>query len=340
MTRYAFSVGALTLIAGLAIPDRAAAQNFCSRTAEFLNDACRNEIDARFFVARAVCVNVSDRGERSLCDRQARAARTRGRRTCRLQWTLRRDVCDLLGQDRFDPVFDPASFETDFSNLPNPNEFFPLAIGNASRFEDEEGRVRIVEVLGETRLVDGVTCVVVNEQLFQEGDLVEDTLGSFAQARDGAVWRCGEEVRGFASFDGDDPQRPELVRIDGSFRAGFDGARPGIVLRSSPVEGDTFFEAFALGSAERVVEILSTDFSSGSDDDFDRFVPSRLASLLCDAGDCVVTRNFSLLDPGLETLRFFAPDIGLFLEVNPETRESMQLTDCNFDPRCDDLPRP
>jgi hypothetical protein len=39
-------------------------------------------------------------------------------------------------------------------------------------------------------------------------------------------------------------------------------------------------------------------------------------------------------------LRFFAPGIGMFLEVNPESEEFLQLADCNFDPRCSDLPRP
>jgi hypothetical protein len=338
MTRKAFWLGAVTFIATAALSGEAAAQNFCLQTAEFLNGACRNEVEGAFLVSRATCVNISDRSERSLCDREGRAARTRGRRICQLQRELRRDTCDLVGQDRFDPIFDPASFETNFST--SGNDFFPLAIGNRSRFEDEEGRIRTVEVLGDTRLVEGVTCVVVDERLFLDGNLFEENVGSFAQATNGAVFRCGRELRGFASFDGDVPGTPELVRMDGSFRAGRDRAKPGIVFPSVASEGDAFFESFAPGNAEDVVEVLSTNFSFGDDGNLDRFVPRRLADLLCEAGDCVVTRNFSLLAPRIETLRFFARGIGMFLEVNPESRQILQLTACNFDPRCSSLPNP
>jgi hypothetical protein len=195
-------------------------------------------------------------------------------------------------------------------------------------------------VLGQTRLVEGVTCVVVDERLFLDGFLFEENLGSFAQATNGAVFRCGRQVRGFASFEGDVPGTPELVRTEGSFRAGRNRAKPGIVFPSVAAEGDVFFESFAPGTAEDVVEVLSTSFSFGDAGNLDRFVPRRLADLLCAAGDCVVTRHFSLLAPRIETLRFFARGVGMFLEVNPESGETLQLTDCNFDPRCSSLPRP
>jgi hypothetical protein len=338
MTRKAFRLGAVTFIAA-ALSGEAVAQNFCFQTAEFLNGACRDEVESAFLVSRATCVNISDRGERSLCEREGRTARTRGRRICQLQRQLRRDTCDLVGQDRFDPIFDPADFETNFST--SRNDFFPLAIGNRSRFEDEEDRVRTVEVLGETRLVGGVTCVVVDERLFLDGVLFEENLGSFAQATNGAVFRCGRQVRGFASFEGDVPGTPELVRTEGSFRAGRNRAKT------------RYRFSVGCGRRRRVLrvlrprhrrgrrlEVLSTSFSFGDAGNLDRFVPRRLADLLCAAGDCVVTRRFSLLAPRIETLRFFARGVGMFLEVNPESGETLQLTDCNFDPRCSSLPRP
>jgi hypothetical protein len=338
MKRHAFSAGALTLIAAMAFSRGAAAQNFCFQTAEFLEDACRRQAEAEFFVSRAICTNLTDSRERSACLRQGRTTRSRSRRLCREQNALRRDICDLVGQDRFDPVLDPGQFETDFTSLQSRNAFFPLDIGNRSRFEGED-ELRTVEVLDETRLIDGLTCVGVNARTFRNGDLVEETINAFAQARDRTVVHCGEELRSFESFEGDDPRRPELVGVEGSFRAGRNGDRPGITFRGAPIEGDTFFESFSLGNAEDVVEILSTDFGINDDDNLDRFVPRRLGELLC-AADCVVTRSFSLLEPGEETFRFFAEGIGLFLEVDPETRETLQLTECNFDPRCDDLPRP
>ena len=73
--------------------------------------------------------------------------------------------------------------------------------------------------------------------------------------------------------------------------------------------------------------------------ELDELVPRRLAKLLC-AGDCVVTKNFSLLDPGVFERKYYAPGIGVFLEVEPDSGEVVQLVTCNVDPRRASLPRP
>jgi hypothetical protein len=57
-------------------------------------------------------------------------------------------------------------------------------------------------------------------------------------------------------------------------------------------------------------------------------------------GDCVVTRNFSLLEPGVIERKYYARGIGVFLEVKPGSGEVVQLTGCNFDDRCASLPAP
>jgi hypothetical protein len=54
----------------------------------------------------------------------------------------------------------------------------------------------------------------------------------------------------------------------------------------------------------------------------------------------VVTKNFSLLEPGVFARKYYARGIGFFLEVNPSTGEILQLVNCNFDPRCANLPSP
>ena len=98
-------------------------------------------------------------------------------------------------------------------------------------------------------------------------------------------------------------------------------------------------EEFSLSNAEDVTEVLSTTYAFGSDPKLDRFVPQQLAERFC-SGDCVVTKNFSLLEPGVFARKYYARGIGVFLEVNPDIEEVVQLVDCNFDPRCEDLPKP
>jgi hypothetical protein len=52
----------------------------------------------------------------------------------------------------------------------------------------------------------------------------------------------------------------------------------------------------------------------------------------------VVSKNYSLLEPGTFAWKFYAPGIGFFLEVKPDSGEILQLTSCNFDPKCGLLP--
>jgi hypothetical protein len=52
----------------------------------------------------------------------------------------------------------------------------------------------------------------------------------------------------------------------------------------------------------------------------------------------VVTREFTPIEPGVEALKYYAPGIGVFLEV--EDGAITQLVGCNVDPVCDELPDP
>jgi len=71
--------------------------------------------------------------------------------------------------------------------------------------------------------------------------------------------------------------------------------------------------------------------------DLDQSVPQQLAQRFC-AGDCAVTKNFSLVDPGDLSRKYYALGIGVFLEV--ESEGSVSQLDCNFDARCVGLPQP
>lgn len=312
---------------------------FCSQTANLLFHACRTEAQDDFFKAQAICLNVSDKAEREECFADAAADRSEGRQLCGEQRTGRLDTCKSLGENRYDPDFDPALFDNDFANLTNPNRYFPLGIGN--RWEYREGTESIaIEVLNETKLIDGVTCIVVQDRVTEDGDLIEDTDDWFAQAKNGDVHYCGEETKEFESFDGDDPKLPELVSIDGSFKAGRDGDKPGILFLGSPTPGEVYRQESSLGNAEDVAEVLSTTYAFGSNPELDQFVPQPLAALLC-SGDCVVTKEFSATSgPGSFERKYYARGIGLFLEVKPDSGKAVQLVGCNVDPRCATLPTP
>jgi hypothetical protein len=315
----------------------AAGAKHCSATAAALFAACGFEALDDAATARAKCINVEDTAERKECLAEAKTAFKESKGSCRETRRWRLDACKVLGQGRYDPDFDPALFD-DPKNPTSPNPYFPLEVGNLWEYRGA-GEVNTVEVLDRTKLIDGVTCLVVSDQVFKDGDLVEDTDDWFAAAKDGNVWYCGEEVKDFESFDGDDPRLPELVSIDGSFKAGRDRDKPGIIFQATPTVGQSYLEEFSLGNAEDVTDVLSTTFPLGADPELVDPAPAALVQLLC-ANDCVVTRNYSLLEPGIFAWKYYARDIGFFLEVQPESGEVIQLTSCNHDPRCASLPQP
>lgn len=311
----------------------------CSRTAELMVQACRFEALDDLRVGQAQCLNLADAAQRQDCDMEARDAHREARASCAEQRDWRLQACALLGEDRYDPPFTPERFDDDFAQLSNPNPYFPLVPGHRWQYAGGPERTE-VEVLADTKLVEGVRCIVVRDLVYEEGDLLEATDDWFAAGRDGSSWYCGEEAKDYERFDGDQPPAPELVSIDGSFKHGRDGAKAGIIMPAMPRPGMAYREEFSLGNAEDIGEIVVADYAWGRYPPLDALVPRALAERMCGQGDCVVTRNLSLLEPGAVELKYHARGIGLFLETRPAEGELLQLVGCNFDDRCAGLPTP
>ena len=122
-------------------------------------------------------------------------------------------------------------------------------------------------------------CIVVRDEVSEDGFLIEGTNDWFAQAKDGTVWYCGEETAELETFKGDRPKRPEVVNIDGSFKAGRDGDKPGIIFLANPMPGQTYIEESSLGNAEDATQILSIDYSYGKNPKLDQLVPPQARAI-------------------------------------------------------------
>jgi hypothetical protein len=314
-------------------------RGYCTATARLLFSACGAEARDDLLVAKAKCINIADARDRTRCLADAREARKEAGQTCRAQLEWRRAACTVLGEARYDPPFTPDRFDANFRQLSNPNPYFPLGIGHRWVYLGE-GERNVVEVADETKHIAGVTCVVLRDLVYQNGELKEATDDWYAAGRDGSTWYCGEEVKDYASFDGDRPRRPELVSRDGSFKHGVNGDKAGIIMPARPRAGQVYLEEFSLGNAEDVSEILSVTYAHGAGGALDQLVPRDLALRLCGNRDCVVTKNYSLLEPGVYALKYYARGIGFFLETKPLEGKRLQLTECNFDARCVALPTP
>jgi hypothetical protein len=314
-------------------------KRYCSETAEVQFSGCKFEIQDDAHKAKAICINITDSQERKQCFIEASTALKESNKLCEAQRKARKQLCNAIGEARYDPDLNPANFDQDFTHLTHPNPYRPLGIGNHWKYEGG-GETVFIDVLNKTKLIDGLTCLVVRDTVVLNGELHEDTLDWFAQAKNGDVFYCGEEVKDYESFDGDNPREPELIEIAGSFKQGRNGDKAGITFKGKSVVGDIYRQEFSVGNAEDVVQVLSTSYSFGSNAELDKFVPPALAKALCANKDCIVTGEFTPINPSPEGFarKYYAPGIGVFLEVVPSTGGIVQLVECNMDSKCTTLP--
>ena len=219
--------------------------------------ACGYEAKDDYSIAVGNCINVSDRQERKECYIEAEEQFKEANEECRDVREARLEICELVGEERYDPDFDPENFQrspkiltaTLTSHSTSATSGYMKAAAKRSR----------LKYWTATKLIEGVTCRVVNDRVVDEdGKVIEDTDDWYAQHKDtGDVWYCGEIARNYELFEGDDPEEPELVDIDGSWKTGRDGAKPGILIEADPQPGHAYRQELLLGDAEDVAEVLS-----------------------------------------------------------------------------------
>jgi hypothetical protein len=161
------------------------------------------------------------------------------------------------------------------------NPFFPLRPGTTLRYAGTEGGERTtdtVTVTRKTKVILGVRAVVVIDVVTVGGKPSERTNDWYAQDRRGNVWYVGED-----SFD---RKNGKWVRNDGSWQAGVDGARAGIIMKARPRIGDTYRQEYYKGHAEDVGRVLRV--SRGT----------------------IETRDWSPLEPGVVEHKWYRRGVG------------------------------
>ena len=248
----------------------------------------------------------ADREDRREGEEEARETLIEDRDLAREQYRARRDLCEALNECYYDPDIDPENFLSAAETIADPNPYWPFIPGKLYRYEGEtEDGVEIIEVslTGDTREILGVECSVIRDTVWVDGEVVEDTWDWFAQDTDGNVWYFGE-----LSFEYEDG---EISALEGSWEAGEDGAKPGIVMKAMPEVGCIYRQEFLLGDAEDAAEVESLDES----------VTVAYGSF----DGCLMTGEFTPLDPEVYEHKFYAAGVGLILEVDEESGESVEL---------------
>ena len=293
------ALGAIALTLGATTAVRQ--DDSCQLTSQAVLRSCRLGAQSDLWLALGKCNNVLDPAERTACKQKASDDLTDALRTCNEQNSARQAVCQGLGEEPYDPVIEPADFVDEIDN-----PYFPLKPGTTFFYEGQtaEGLQRDeFFVTRNTRVILGVTCVEVRDRVTVNGEVIEDTLDWFAQDRDGNVWYFGENAKQLA--DG------LIVGVEGSWTGGVDGAKPGIIMKARPIIGDFYRQEFSLDTAEDVARVLRLN-----------------ESVTVPAGSfhhCLKTEDTSPLEPGVVDNKFYAPEVGFVLSIDPSSGEKLKL---------------
>jgi len=291
----------------------------CRSTAKTLYKACYYDVGDDYQTVRANCTNLADRDERNECYQDARSELRPAHSECRDQYSARRDACEILAEDVYDPdpLLDPANQFINPDDVPGlyyPNPYVSIQAGHTFVLSSED-EIVVVTVTDDIREIQGVSCRVVVDVVVEEEEdggtyeyePIEVTDDWFAQDTIGNVYYCGEIARNYE--DG------VLRDLDGSFEAGLDYAKSGELIRIAPAPGDVHRQEFALGEAEDIIqyEALSTAPSQAEGGDNESFP--------CAPDLCLKTFEFAPLEPSATEFKYYLPDTGFVLAVGLEDGE-------------------
>jgi len=206
---------------------------------------------------------------------------------------------DCIVDTSYDPAIDPAAF---VAAVDNP--YSPLTPGAELVYVDGADTIRVA-VLADVKVILGVTCTVVHDRVFEGGELAEDTYDWFAQDTLGNVWYFGEDTKEMSGG--------VVVSTEGSWEAGVDGAKPGIIIPANPVVGQEYRQEYYACIAEDMGEIL--DLDSSATVPYGTFV------------GCLKTRDFTPLEPEVDENKYYAPGVGLVLTVDVGSGAREELVD-------------
>ena len=291
----------ISFAAGLfaaALAGSAAFAGACDTTTERASQACLQKADADHRLTLGKCANSSGASEREACITKADRKRVAAQNLCEDQEQARRKVCQALGQAPYDPNIHPANFVKEITN-----PYFPLQPGTTFTYRSEDDAIVIVQVTNRTKKIIGVDCVVVRDTKFVDGEVEEDTLDYFAQDKEGNVWYFGESTAEYVSG--------QPVSTAGSWIAGKDGAKPGIIMPASPTIGKTYRQEFLLGEAEDIARIE------------ERGVRVKVPYGTFD--NALKTFDFTPLEPEVKENKYYVRGVGLVLTIDRVTGEREEL---------------
>ena len=172
------------------------------------------------------------------------------------------------------------------------NEFFPLERETTFVYEGTKDGAPTrdeVHVTDKTIRILNVDATVVRDRAFEDNVLVEDTLDYYAQDASGNVWYFGEDTKELDA-------KGRVISTEGTWRAGVNGAAPGLIMEAHPQRGDRYYQEMAVNVAEDQANVRSLNGST--------CVPFSCFD------DLLRTRETSRFEPGVVEQKYYARHVG------------------------------
>lgn len=315
------AVLAAAMLALAAAAAGAAPPGACSTHASLLQNACFADREDDFLVHSADCAYVVGEDEEKECRADARAEKAEKRDECKEVYAARLELCELLGEERFDVDLS----EADLVDEPDGNRYWPLNPGHTHVIVGG-GEVTVVTVTDEpVRDVGGIPCRVVRDLVFEEVEeggsfeyealeATQDWYGELASDSEiglsGDTLYCGENT--YEIEDG------LIDNTDGSFANDNDRVRAGFLVRADP-------EVFpGLGNGDR------QEMASDEAEDYVRYESITATPTEEQGGDaenfpcedsCLQTFEVNPRDPGEGEFKYYLPDVGFVLATKLELED-------------------
>ena len=215
---------------------------------------------------------------------------------------------ESVNAEDYNPEINPDEFTSSVTN-----KYFTLTQGKKMIYESktEDGVERVeVYVTNEKKLVMGVETTVVWDRQFLNGELIEDTKDWYAQDQEGNVWYFGEDSKSIINN--------QVVSTKGSWEAGIDNAKPGIIMKANPQVGDSYRQEYYKGEAEDKADVLALN--------------EKVSVLFGEFNDCIKTLDYTPLEPDVKENKYYCAEISnLVLEIDKGERVELISIEQNVD---------
>ena len=151
----------------------------------------------------------------------------------------------------YNPKIVPAQFTSRITNT-----YWPMKPGAKWVYTGtKDGAPQRVDVAvsRQAKTVLGVRCIVVSDVVTSNHTLVEKTTDWYAQDRQGNVWYFGEHTKEY--------KNGVVTSTHGTWEAGVDNAKPGIVVQGTPRVGGYYRQEYRPGQAEDKAKVVSISAS-------------------------------------------------------------------------------